>query len=354
MGKYGPDDNRDTEDEIETAVRYYLSTPVGKKNAKKIIVAQSRNFHGVSFIPKLAEIGKDHPELFSDKERGGLITNEGNIVNELAKRNYTDYNKRKYPDHQRLVDEKFLAIIQRLRTMNLFTKNDIKKNHLIYFIYHSGTTYFSELRFRYLVNWNPASFAKYFTHNVKNLKSKKNPLHSIINFHADVNAFRTVFDLTMHHFPLRIGWLFRKDSYGETPFQKASMKYGKNNVRTILDDALNNQSRNDENFILKSYVIAATDDAVDVECDYILLNRDPTILQQQQQTGRPSEQPQKGTKKTYFISGTVLRHGLKKRKRNNATTFFDSMYVKAFLRGRKRRKNAQNENNKMDWYEVEF
>merc|ERR1712238_393372 len=334
--------------------------------------------HGVSFIPVIAEIGKDHPELFAPKERGGLITSAGNMINELAKRNYTDYNKRKCSEHQRLVDEKFIAIIARLRTLQLFTKQDIKKNHLIYAIYHSGTTYFSELRFRYLVNWNPASFAKYFTNNIKTGKKKTNPLHSIINFHKDMNAFRTVFTLTMEHFPLRIGWLFRKDIYGETPFQKASTKYGTDQIKTILDEALNNQSQHDENFILKSYVIAASDDSVDVECDFILLSRDPSIALQtlpQLQPSSPSL-PSQGnqevvvaTKKTttYMISGAVLRQ-CKKRKRNNATTFFDNMYLKTFLRGRKRQKQKddtilyddddtryrmENEN-KMDWYEVEL
>jgi len=375
--QYGPDDTRDTEEEIETAVRYYLSTVDGRLNAKKIIVAQSKNFHGVSFIPKIAAIGQDHPNLFAPNERGGLITNEGNIINELAKRNYTDYNKRKCSEHQRIVDEKFLAIIERLRTMNLFTKNDIKKNHLIYAIYHSGTTYFSELRFRYLVNWNPASFAKYFTNNIKTGKKKTNPLHSIINFHKDMNAFRTVFTLTMEHFPLRIGWMFRKDTYGETPFQKASTKYGKENIKTILDEALNNQSQHDENFILKSYVIAASDESVDVECDFILLSRDPSIALQTLPQLQPSSLSSQGqqevvvTKKTttYLISGAVLRQ-CKKRKRNNATTFFDNMYLKTFLRGRKRQKqkndtidddtddddqrNSMEDDNQMDWYEVEL
>jgi len=305
------------------------------------------------------------------------------MINELAKRNYTDYNKRKCRDHQRLVDEKFLAIIERLRTMELFTKQDIKKNHLIYAIYHSGTTYFSELRFRYLVNWNPASFAKYFTHNIKTGKKKTNPLHSIINFHKDMNAFRTVFTLTMEHFPLRIGWLFRKDIYGETPFQKASTKYGTEQIKTILDEALNNQSQHDENFILKSYVIAASDESVDVECDFILLSRDPSIALQTLQPRLPpsssslSSQGQQqeevgvaATKQTttYLISGAVLRQG-KKRKRNNATTFFDNMYLKTFRRGRKRQKqkndtiddtddddkrNSMEDENKMDWYEVEL
>merc|ERR1712183_148915 len=133
----------------------------------------------------------------------------------------------------------------------------------------------------------------------------------------------------------RIGWMFQKDAYGETPFQNASAKYGEENVRTILDEALNNQSGNDEHYILKSYVIAASDDSVDVECDYILLKREPSILQ----TAAPHVQQASPpvTKKTYWISGAVLRHG-KKRKRDNKTTVFDSMHLKAFLRGRKRRK----------------
>merc|ERR1712085_77445 len=103
-----------------------------------------------------------------------------------------------------------------------------------------------------------------------------------------------------------IGWMFRKDTYGETPFQKASSKYGKDNVKTILDEALNNQSQYDENFILKSYVIAASDQSVDVECDFILLSRDPSIALQtlpqlQSSSSLPSQEQQEvvvATKKT--------------------------------------------------------
>lgn len=60
---------------------------------------------------KLTEIGRDYANVFTLKERGRLITSEENIVNELAKRNYTDYNKQKCGEHQQVVDEKFLPVI---------------------------------------------------------------------------------------------------------------------------------------------------------------------------------------------------------------------------------------------------
>merc|ERR1712161_24685 len=97
-------------------------------------------------------------------------------------------------------------------------------------------------------------------------------------------------------------------------------KYGKENIKTILDEALNNQSQHDENFILKSYVIAASDESVDVECDFILLSRDPSIALQTLQPRLPpssssssslSQGPQQEvgvtTKKTttYLISGAI-------------------------------------------------
>eukprot|EP00751_Fragilariopsis_kerguelensis_P045130 CAMPEP_0170997836 /NCGR_PEP_ID=MMETSP0736-20130129/13100_1 /TAXON_ID=186038 /ORGANISM="Fragilariopsis kerguelensis, Strain L26-C5" /LENGTH=150 /DNA_ID=CAMNT_0011424609 /DNA_START=218 /DNA_END=669 /DNA_ORIENTATION=- len=150
----------------------------------------------------------------------------------------------------------------------------------------------------------------------------------------------------MEHFPLRIGWLFHKDTDGDTPFQEASTKYEKEKIQTILDEALNNHqsSQHEENFMLKSYVIAASDESVDVECDFLLLRRDPsdslataeaataiiiTIIitivasMQEQQIQEVVEATEKTTT-TYLISGAVLRQG-KKRKRNTATTFFDTM-----------------------------
>ena len=44
-----------------------------------------------------------------------------------------------------------------------------------------------------------------------------------------------------------------------------SVVYHTDNVTTILNTALNKQMQNDTNFILKWYVIAASDDTVDVE-----------------------------------------------------------------------------------------
>merc|ERR1712194_773257 len=167
---------------------------------------------------------------------------------------------------------------------------------------------------------------------------------------------------TMEHFPLRIGWLFRKDMYGETPFQKASTKYGTEQIKTLLEEALNHQSQYDANFLLKSYVIAASDDSVDVECDFILLRRDPSIALQSRQpqlppsssssslssSSTPGHQPQQeaiGTTNkttTYLISGAVLRHGTKRKRNTVTTSFFDSMYLQTFLRGRKRQKQKTN------------
>mmetsp|Transcript_12315 Transcript_12315/g.13521 ORF Transcript_12315/g.13521 Transcript_12315/m.13521 type:complete len:125 (+) Transcript_12315:90-464(+) len=102
-----------------------------------------------------------------------------------------------------------------------------------------------------------------------------------------------VFTLTMEHFPLRIGWLFHKDTDGDTPFQEASTKYEKEKIQTILDEALNNHqsSQHEENFMLKSYVIAASDESVDVECDFLLLRRDPSIALQPQKPQLPSSSP---------------------------------------------------------------
>ena len=132
-------------------------------------------------------------------------------------------------------------------------------------------------------------------------------------------------------------------------------------------------------------MIAASDNSVDVECDFILLRRDPSIALQTRQPQLPPTsssslssssqgQQQEGvvtTNKTttYLISGAILRHG-KKRKRNTANTFFDSMYLTTFLRGQKRQKQKSNtiyddtdddtknysreDENKMDWYEVEL
>eukprot|EP00751_Fragilariopsis_kerguelensis_P031579 CAMPEP_0170908798 /NCGR_PEP_ID=MMETSP0735-20130129/2132_1 /TAXON_ID=186038 /ORGANISM="Fragilariopsis kerguelensis, Strain L26-C5" /LENGTH=126 /DNA_ID=CAMNT_0011305215 /DNA_START=24 /DNA_END=405 /DNA_ORIENTATION=+ len=126
----------------------------------------------------------------------------------------------------------------------------------------------------------------------------------------------------MEHFPLRIGWLFHKDTDGDTPFQEASTKYEKEKIQTILDEALNNiKAARFSPPPSRSIDSLATAEAATAIIITIII----TIVasMQEQQIQEVVEATEKTTT-TYLISGAVLRQG-KKRKRNTATTFFDTM-----------------------------
>ena len=84
---------------------------------------------------------------------------------------------------------------------------------------------------------------------------------------TDTRDLRMVFESGMQYFPTRIGGMFHRDSHGRTPFQIACNKHGKEKVKTIIDDALNNSSHQkiDVETTKKALVYAATERGVDLD-----------------------------------------------------------------------------------------
>ena len=97
---------------------------------------------------------------------------------------------------------------------------------------------------------------------------------------TDTRDLRMVFESGMQYFPTRIGGMFHRDSHGRTPFQIACNKHGKEKVKTIIDDALNNSSHQkiDVETTKKALVYAATERGVDLDGVYFLLRRESTLL----------------------------------------------------------------------------
>jgi hypothetical protein len=154
----GLDSDRDTEEEVETALRIFpkvLSRKGGCFDEYPIHYLASSyrcNVKAISFIPIVARVAIELGVLFDgEEERGGLLCYDNENDNVLQNLMNSDFpiqlGNREYHEP---IDDKYLQVLIQLRKMNLFKKDDIQMNALVTELcnryYH-----FSEKRFRFLV-----------------------------------------------------------------------------------------------------------------------------------------------------------------------------------------------------------
>merc|ERR1739844_415075 len=94
----------------------------------------------------------------------------------------------------------------------LMIKEDIPEYNLVHMLRFED--YFPENRFRFLVEWEPASLTFSDT-------SGRTPLHRVL-YNSSIRQFHSVQEYGICYFPYKEGirLLFRKDNDDETPFQK--------------------------------------------------------------------------------------------------------------------------------------
>jgi len=89
-----------------------------------------------------------------------------------------------------------------------------------------------------------------------------------------------VFKAGMTYFPKKkgISLLFHKDNHGDTPFQLACEKYGKEKVIEVIENVLADCSNTPYN-TAHALISAAIDDDIDLDGVFFLLRREPDVLQ---------------------------------------------------------------------------
>ena len=268
----GLDCDRDTCEEIETAIRFFPQVLCERYwGTHPPIYAQLAYFKSVSFVPLLAKLGMELNQ-FQKEERGGLFYYQWNVLRSLVNNDCREW----YDEYQQcLVDKKYVAAIQSLGESGIFRKQDISEQDLVWELSHNHT--FPEHRFRCLVQYDPISFY--------------NPNSSIYGIWLEPNnprAFRTIFEIGVLHFPTQIGFLFYIDNSnpdhhndGYTPFDRACREYGTETVTKIVGDTLVNRNQyycrsNDKcSNMMEALVHAATTPTIHLDGVYFLLRRDP-------------------------------------------------------------------------------
>jgi hypothetical protein len=317
----GLDSDRDTEAEVETAIRFFPEVLSRRKEIDmkwdededeideegeivhlvedlypiQLLGFTHRewphiqcNWKTVSFIPLVARLSKEFG-LFEVEARGGLVSPlsspyDSNVLQNLmfsdgrGKLHYLFY----YDDkHYESVDDKYLQVLIQLRQMDLLKKEDIQRYELLDRLCVSGHgCYFAENRFQFLVEWDPNALTR-----IRDC-GRVQFNFAIYPFGATIRTFQLIFDAGIKYFPKQKGIhrLFRQGirqgirASGKTPFQFFCEKFGYEQVMKVIEETLIRYADTPIN-IVDALITAAIDENVHLECVYFLLRREPDVLQ---------------------------------------------------------------------------
>ena len=230
----GLDSDRDTEAEVEIAVRFFpdvLSRKGGfGRNYYPIQCISfgwdclsNVNVKAVAFIPPLARLAIELGS-FEEEERGGLLCkNLGkNVLQNLMNSDKADLHNN-HREYHEVVDDKYLQVLIRLGKLGHLKKEDIQRYSLLNKLCFAQRYYPAEKRFRFLVEWDPNALTQ--TDEDGDL-----PLHDAVFSIAYPirRLYQHVFEAGIQYFPKKKGihLFFHKDRNDDTPFQGACKKFG--------------------------------------------------------------------------------------------------------------------------------
>jgi len=178
------------------------------------------NLNSVKYIPILAKVGIDH-NAGGRGMRGGLL-----VTDPTAKHNRNTLQHLAHLGNASdpiPCDTASLDAWKELRKDNLLLKGDIWEHDLLYQSCHPQ----SKKRFEYLAEWNPDCLA---TVTFEDL-----PLvHDIIKNNASLISFTIYFQSALKHHPQHLGFLFQKDDSGQTAYERAIEKHGKQKTSKVI------------------------------------------------------------------------------------------------------------------------
>jgi hypothetical protein len=323
------------EEQYEAAIRLFPNVLSDKRDELYPIQCMAmrhrgnmHNLKSVSLIPLVAELGIELHQ-FDEELRGGLLStiyHRGYNMVMCISGYYRKENK------TGLVDECFLAVMERLRKNNHLRKEDIQQYNLVGDLCTTDCGYFLERMFLYFVDWDPKVLSTPCTPDYGNWM----PIHwsggvEHIGAREKSSAremFSSILEASLFHFPEKIGFLFcegtqmneedENDVETGTPFQLAYKKFGRESViKEVMDqiakhypidvpsvDVLDDVAPTSTTTITttttttatKSFMLllAANVEKIHLDGLYMILHRDPTaslsrlqqILEEEEQDGQ--------------------------------------------------------------------
>ena len=288
---HGLDSDRDTEAEIETALRFFPELLSRTKKAThgathrfypiELLVHKYSgsdmwkcNLKAVSFVPLVVRLAIEF-DLFEEHERGGLLIGDECDDNMLQLISSTTPMVASREINE-LVDDAHLNVMVQLRQMGHFKKEDIYIHDLLMKLCVHDI--FPRKRFQFLVEWYPIALIRPDEFGCVTLHR--------VALMCSIQAFQAVFEYGIRYYPKKkgISLLFMKNVYGRTPIQIAFRKTElRDEVMTVIEDTLTRYSSFlDNNDIsintVEALVMAAIDENIHLDCVYFLLRRQPDVL----------------------------------------------------------------------------
>ena len=306
---HGLDSKRDTEAEVETALRFYPEVISRRKDVvwdnaenewvdapdgegqdgyfpiqclcyKMCITDGGKgeyhlNVKAVSFVILLARLAIELNQ-FTEEERGGLLIEDN--FGDCTLQNLVFSSSSRYgDDYRQLIDNVCLTQLIRLRRIGSLKKEDIRDHNLFKTVFLSNS--FPERRFRFLIEWNPLSLLQ--TDELYN----NLPLHLATMYKfSKIQTFELVFDYGIRYYPNKKGFclLFTKNqnwNNEQTPFQQAVVHFGCEPVMKVVEDTLTRYAADGTPLhVADALITAAIDGNIHLDCVFTLLRRNPAVL----------------------------------------------------------------------------
>ena len=280
-GYEGLDSDRDTEEEVEKAIRFYpesLTHRGGKYNDMPCQCLPTMfhnttddfvvNVKAISFVHLFVRLAIEF-NSFAEEERGGLLLSieDVTIKNVLHYLMMTSSPHPSHGDnHQRNADTICLVVLIRLRQSNFLKKEDIQQYELVPKICRN--IYFPEQRFRFLTEWCPESLIQIGEFGML-------PLHWAAE---NDQVFRLVLDVVFRYYPQWRGLhaLFRMRNIDNiSSFEFACKKLTRTTTIDIVEATLNQCSTTTPLNKHNAFMMAAIDDRIHLDCLYFLTRRHP-------------------------------------------------------------------------------
>ena len=273
-GYDGFDSERDTEAEVETAIRCNPGVLSRRDDLFGLYPIQCRkNVKNVMAVHLFVQLAMEF-NTFTNEERGGLLiedTNGENVLQNLvALSSDSSYDE----SHHRNVDTTFLAVLIRLRKSGYFLKGDIQQYELVHHV--CRPEYLFEQRFRYLSEWCPSSLLR------------TNVNHELPFHWGTINIckFRVLIDAYFRFYPRwkGINALFAIDSDNDTPFSLACESLTRTKVGEIVEEVLVRYTTNNgmvnitNNNNGNAMILAAIDNTIGLGGLFFVIQRHPDIM----------------------------------------------------------------------------
>ena len=254
---YADDEDDDDDDEM-LPIQAAACEPGGRKS--------------IPFISLFAEEG-EKLNIGGEGQRGGLLAQDSNgnnmlqiLANSFPLENSTCVDA---------VDSKCLDALERLRESDLLKKEDIRRYDLLRYSCRKK----AKQRFDYFVGWDPAA--------LKECRYEGEPLlhHETRSGHSTaIENFVVALEAGLKHYPEELGFIFQKNSSGETAYELVFDRFGKDeawrNIEKCFEETRNVKmvERNPMTSMYPFMLAAAPEETGDLNMLYYLLRRDPEVL----------------------------------------------------------------------------